>query len=207
MVEPQGTGRGFAARRDVCFLGGYTHPPNVDAVRFFAADILPRLRAHDASLGFVVAGANPGAEVRALESAHVRVTGLVPDLRDVFDPARVFVCPLRYGAGMKGKIVTAMAYGIPVVTTSIGIEGIEARDGEDVLVADGADAFAAAVMRLYGDARLWRKLSENGVRLVAERYAPAQGREALRRAIEAGFARRLAADLSAAPHGQTEIAQ
>jgi GT2 family glycosyltransferase len=191
MFEFFGTTRGFADRRDFVFLGGYRHPPNVDAVQFFAADVLPLIRAREPEARFIIAGANPGPEVQALASEHVIVTGMIDDLREVFDAARVFVCPLRFGAGTKGKISTAMSYGLPVVSTGCGAEGMELQEGREVLTADDPAALAEACLRVYRDAALWRQMSEAGQALVREKHSPQMGRRILEAAIEAAWRHKL----------------
>jgi glycosyltransferase involved in cell wall biosynthesis len=112
----------------------------------------------------------------------------------VFDQVKVFACSLRIGAGTKGKVSTAMAYGLPIVSTSCGAEGMELRDGADVLLADTPDAFAAACLRLYGDRGLWQALSDQGQALVQERHSRAMGRRVLDAAIETAWRHRLELD-------------
>ncbi len=194
MFDFFGTCAPFADRRDVCFLGGYAHPPNGDAVTYFAREIFPVLRRKEPGIRFIVAGANPGPEVRALACEDIVVTGLVEDLRDVLDRVRVFVCPLRFGAGAKGKVATAMSYGVPVVTTSVGAEGMELIDGKHVLVADTPAALAAACLRAYCDKALWQRLSKAGQALVAEKHSLAAGQAVLVEAIEAAMRHRLGLD-------------
>jgi GT2 family glycosyltransferase/glycosyltransferase involved in cell wall biosynthesis len=191
MSKTYGTTKGFAERRDVLFLGGYRHPPNVDAVRYFTAEILPKLRRAEKRLRLIAAGANPTAEVAALAGAEVEVTGQIPDLQDVMDRARVFVCPLRVGAGVKGKIMTALAYGIPVVTTSVGIEGSGLEPGVHVLLADDAKSFARQTLRLYRDPELWQRLSDAGQVVMQGEYSPERGAGFLSAAIEAAWAHKL----------------
>jgi glycosyltransferase involved in cell wall biosynthesis len=191
MFPTHGTDKGFAARRDVVFLGGYRHTPNVDAVQHFAADILPALRHAEPDLRFIIAGANPTAQVSALAGPAVDVTGMVADLRDVLDRARVFVCPLRVGAGVKGKIMSALAYGIPVVSTSVGIEGSGLEPGRHVLVADDPDSFARETLRLYRDPALWHRLSHAGLDLMRDQFSPERGADYLGAAIGAAWARKL----------------
>ncbi len=190
MYPKRGTTRGFADRRDLIFLGGYRHAPNVDAVQFFCLDILPMLRAAEPGLRFIAAGANPTREVSALAGPQVEVTGMIGDLGPVLDAARVFVCPLRVGAGIKGKIMTALAHGIPVVTTSVGVEGSGLEAGRHVLVADDARSFAEATLRLYRDPELWHRLSLAGL-AVMDSFSPASGGAFLGSAIEAAWARKL----------------
>jgi glycosyltransferase involved in cell wall biosynthesis len=153
--------RPLDGRKDLFFIGGYEHTPNVDAVLWFVAEILPRIRLQLPDVLFHVVGSRPTEEVRKLASSRVRVAGYVADPDTFFECSRVFVSPLRYGAGMKGKIGQAMTHGLPVVTTSIGAEGMRLVDGETALVANGAAEFADAVIRLYADSKLWVRLSEN----------------------------------------------
>lgn len=191
MFEFHGTDIGFDERRDICFLGGYRHGPNIDAVQFFAREVLPLIHRHAPDARFIIAGANPGPEVMALEGSHVVVTGMIDDLRDVFDRTRVFVCPLRVGAGTKGKVSTAMSYGLPVVSTACGAEGMELIDGEDVLLADTPEELAAACLRLYRDATLWERMSQAGQKLVREKHSLEMGRRVLAEAIEVGLRHKL----------------
>ncbi|MBV9538563.1 MAG: glycosyltransferase, partial [Acidisphaera sp.] len=144
-------------------------------------------------LRFIIAGANPTPDVLALACEDVVVTGLIPDLRELFDAVRVFVSPLRYGAGMKGKILSAMSYGVPVVTTSVGLEGFAAKPGVHLLVADTPAEIAEATLRLYRDRSLWRELSTEGMRLVETRYSHTQGTKILAAAIDTAFGRMLGA--------------
>jgi glycosyltransferase involved in cell wall biosynthesis len=191
MFDFFGTEQGYDARHDVVFLGGYRHPPNVDAVLYFAREILPLLLAKKPSLRFIIAGANPPDEVLALAGPNVVVTGMVDDLRTVFDSARVFVCPLRVGAGTKGKIISALSYGIPIVSTPTGVEGTSLREEVEVLVAENPASFAAATLRLYDDAVLWDRLSRNGQIIVRDTLSAGMGVKALGEAIEKGLAKKL----------------
>ncbi len=191
MFEFFGTEVGFEERRDICFLGGYRHPPNIDAVLYFATEVLPLIHAEAPDIRFIAAGANPGPELRALASEHIIVTGLIDDLRDVFDRTRVFVCPLRFGAGTKGKVSTAMSYGLPVVSTACGAEGMDLIDGGDVLLADSPAELAAACLRVYRDAALWDRLSQAGQALVREKHSLAMGERVLAEAIETALRHKL----------------
>ena len=191
MYEPLGTSVPFAARRNICFLGGYRHPPNIDAVMYFVINVLPLIRASDPTIRFLIAGANAPQSVRDLASDGIEFLGLVEDLRDLFDHVRVFVCPLRYGAGAKGKIMSALAYGLPIVSTAIGVEGAGLEDGQHVLVADEAEGFAATVLRLYNDVSTWNRLSEAGQILLEDRFSIKMGVHVLEQAIAEGHRRRL----------------
>jgi glycosyltransferase involved in cell wall biosynthesis len=109
--------------------------------------------------------------------------GYVEDPVPWFARARVFVAPLRYGAGMKGKIGQSLSLGLPVVTTLIGAEGMLLEDKKNVLIADGAQDFAAAVVKLYQDSVLWRTLAENGRMHIAEHFSNLVARESLARLL------------------------
>ena len=133
------------------FVGGFGHPPNEDAVLWFVDKVLPLIRRHS-DMPFYVIGANPTEQVKKLAGNGVIIKGFVTDaeLEEMYNTCRMAVIPLRYGAGVKGKVVEALYYGIPMVTTSIGIEGITGAE-QFVEIADTADSFADKVMALYSD--------------------------------------------------------
>lgn len=167
-----GAGRPFAERRDVVFVGGFRHPPNVDAVRWFVAEVWPRVRARLPDLRFHCIGSHVTPEIEALASTPgVVVHGHVADLDPYMAGARVAVAPLRFGAGVKGKVNLSMAHGQPVVATACAVEGMHLRDGQDVLVADDPQAFADAVVRLHEDEALWTTLAGNGLESVAAHFS------------------------------------
>ena len=184
VYEPRGAGAPWSERRDVVFLGGYRHYPNVDAVLHYARDVAPVLDARMHGIRFRAIGSNPTPEMTALASDTLVIEGFVDDLQPVLSNARVMLVPLRYGAGLKGKIVTAMAHGLPVVTTSIGAEGMALTHGENVLIADTPQDMAEAVVRLYTDEILWRKLSAAGLDFVAATTSRKAGLEIVAKILE-----------------------
>ncbi len=154
---------GWDVRRDLLFVGGFRHPPNVDAVQWFVREVFPLVRAQEPGIAFHCIGGDVPDAIAALgDLPGVHVHGHVPDLAPWLDGCRLSVAPLRYGAGVKGKVNQAMAHGLPVAATPAAVEGMHLRAGEDVLVADDAPAFAAAVLRLYRDEALWTTLAANG---------------------------------------------
>jgi O-antigen biosynthesis protein len=158
-----------AERRGVLFVGGYAHPPNIDAANYLARDILPFLPpGHDITL----AGSNVTKEVKALESSRVTVPGYLPDLTELYRSTRVAVAPLRYGAGVKGKVCEALAMGVPIVTTTVGAEGLGLVDGETALIRDSAASIAEAIARLCEDDQLWQELSEAGQAHIRASFGP-----------------------------------
>jgi O-antigen biosynthesis protein len=168
--------KSFAERKDIFFIGGYQHVPNVDAVRYFVEQIWPLLREKIPGLKFYIVGSHPPQEIIDLASHDVMVVGYVEDLSDFFNGCRLSIAPLRYGAGIKGKVGRSLAYGLPVVATSIATEGTGLVDREDIFIADGAEAFAAAVAELYNDEAVWNRLSRNGIEFYERNYSFEAGR-------------------------------
>ncbi|MBV8808813.1 MAG: glycosyltransferase [Acidobacteriaceae bacterium] len=160
----------FAESRDLLFIGGYGHPPNIDAAEWIVQEIMPLIWIDLPDVRLTLLGSEPPPTVLALRSNRVIVPGYIPDVAPYFLEHRIFVAPLRYGAGLKGKIGEAMSYRLPVVTTPVGAEGFELRDGADALIATDAKHFAASVVRLYTDGELWLRLSENCAKVV-ERFS------------------------------------
>ncbi|MEW6441345.1 MAG: glycosyltransferase [bacterium] len=165
-VAPRG------ARSGLLFIGGFSHPPNADAVLFFLDEVYPLVKAEVPEATLRIVGNAPPPEVLAHQSEDVEVVGYVPDTAPYLDAALVSIAPLRYGAGMKGKVGEAMAAGLPVVTTSIGAEGLGASSGEHLLVADAPAELAAAISSLCRDAALWERISRRGRRFIQETYSP-----------------------------------
>jgi GT2 family glycosyltransferase len=169
----------FAERAGLLFVGG-THPPNADGLAWFIREIFPLLRRALPGVPLTVAGEVLKDRLQGLDLTGVHFTGYVPDLYPMYGQARLFVAPLRYGAGIKGKVLEAMAHGIAVVTTTIGAEGIGLTDGEDVLIADHPEGLARAVAELYNNEELWVRIATGGRRHVQEHFSQARLVEKLR---------------------------
>jgi SAM-dependent methyltransferase/glycosyltransferase involved in cell wall biosynthesis len=163
----------LAGRKNLLFVGHYAHSPNEDAVCYFVKEILPLIRQDIPGVVFYMVGSHITETVRSLASRDVVAVGYAPDLTPYLDGCRVFVAPLRYGAGIKGKIGHSMGFGLPVVTTSIGAEGMNLIDGEHVLIANTPAAFASAVVRLYTDNPLWEKMSQNALLHIKSKFSKA----------------------------------
>ncbi|MEZ2419340.1 glycosyltransferase [Luteibacter sp. RCC_6_2] len=181
--EVYGRKAGFTDRRDLLFIGGHGHPPNADAMRWMASDILPALRRSHPEARIFVAGDVPDNERRALIEAGLDVLGRVSDLTPLMNSTLASIAPLRFGAGVKGKVNMAMSHGLPVIGTKVAVEGMRLIDGVDVLVADDANAFAAAYSRLVADERLWTSLSDHALENVRTHFSADAALAALRRAI------------------------
>ncbi len=169
--EVVGSRRPFAERKDIFFVGGYQHPPNVDAARWFVGQVWPLIRAELPDVEFHLIGSKAPDEVRSLHGEGVTFHGFVEDLEPWLDGCRISVAPLRYGAGIKGKVNLSMSRGQPVVATSIAVEGMLATAGQEILVADTPEQFAAEVVRLYRDEALWNRVSTQGVENVRRYFS------------------------------------
>ncbi|AWH22436.1 MULTISPECIES: glycosyltransferase [Stenotrophomonas] len=171
--EVAGAGAPWAQRHDLVFVGGFGHPPNLDAMEWFIGDVFAVLRARLPQVQLHVIGAGAPDSLKALAATQpgVQMHGFVEDITPYMDGARIAIAPLRFGAGVKGKINLSMAHGQPVVGTTCAVEGMHLQAGRDVLVADTAEAFADAVARLYQDPQLWQQLSDAGLDNVARHFS------------------------------------
>ena len=184
--EVHDRGAPFSQRCDLLFVGGFGHPPNEDAVRWFAAEILPLLRARDSSTLLHVAGDITPAARHALTQPGIEIHGRVDDLSELMNRCKISIAPLRFGAGVKGKVNMAMSYGLPVVVTPIAAEGMYLSDGHDALIATAATEFADAILRAYHDEALWARLSDGGLANVQQHFSPEQALSTLRKVLPAG---------------------
>ncbi|MHB1058758.1 MAG: glycosyltransferase [Rhodanobacter sp.] len=182
--EVHGCRRPHAERRDLVFIGGCGHPPNLDAIRWIAGEILPRLRQSSPGMRLHVLGDMSDPLRQELAAPGLEFHGRVPELTPWLDGCLATLAPLRFGAGVKGKINMAMSHGVPVIATPIAVEGMQLTDGVDVLVAEDAAAFAATLARLRADAALWQKLSVNGMDNVRRHFSTDAAATALRRALD-----------------------
>jgi glycosyltransferase involved in cell wall biosynthesis len=157
-----------AAPPRIVFTGSMDWEPNIDAMEYFCGQIWPRILAEFPDAIFQIVGRNPFAKVLRLASPSVQVTGTVPSVADYLRDATVVVVPLRIGGGTRLKIYEAMAMGKALVSTSIGAEGLTFQDGRDLLLADDASAFAAAILLLLRDAQARRRFEQAAVQLAAQ---------------------------------------
>ena len=158
---------------NIVTLGTLYYPPNADGIRWFAREVFPRVYREIPQATLTIIGKNPPAdfqEMAANQPEQFTVTGYVPDLVPQLERAALMVVPVRAGSGMRVRILEALAQGMPIVTTTIGLEGIDAIPGVDVLVADTVEDYAAAVIRLLRDPDLRSRLAENGRQLAERRY-------------------------------------
>jgi glycosyltransferase involved in cell wall biosynthesis len=179
IAEVPGSKTPFALRRDWLFIGGFQHTPNIDAVLFFVQKIYPLVSERLRDAKFYIIGDKAPPEIVALATERIIVAGLQRDVRPFFDSVKLSVAPLRFGAGIKGKINQSMGFGVPVVATSLAVEGMPLTNRKDILIADEPEAFARALIELYESEELWNQLSENGIRKTRALYSTDAARKKL----------------------------
>ncbi|AIQ55096.1 glycosyltransferase [Paenibacillus sp. FSL R7-0331] len=163
---------GFDARKDLLFVGGFNHTPNYDGIIWFLNEVFPLIKERDSDIKLYIVGSNPPEDLKAKATEKIIVTGFVTDeeLENYYSVSRLVVVPLRYGAGVKGKVVEALYYQVPIVTTSIGAEGLE--QAERVMsIENEADAFAASVIRLYENEEVWLNYSESSQQYINQFFS------------------------------------
>lgn len=169
----------FDERDGLVFVGGYEHPPNVDAAHFLVEEVLPRVRSRLGPVPLTLAGSKPPQEVLDLAGDGVVVPGWIEDLGPLYQSARVVVAPLRYGAGMKGKIGESLSRGVPTVTTPDGVDGLGVEAGRDVLIGDDAEEIADLVASIYTDRPRWEAMSGSGRAAIEDRFGLEASRKRL----------------------------
>ena len=184
VVYPKKNIPSFEQREHIAFLGNYRHTPNIVAVKWFVDNVIPILIKELPNIKFLIYGAHVSQEIEELESENVEVRGYVGDLAEVFNNCRIFVAPLQSGAGIKGKVLECLSYGVPSVLSPIAAEGIGVRDGFEALIAESPKEWVLAIKRLYTDAELWDKISKNALEFVKKEYSFEKGVNMVRRALE-----------------------
>jgi len=174
----------FCNRKDLMFVGGFNHQPNVDAMKWFTKEIFPHIIKSIPDIKLYIIGSDPTTDIERLASSNIIVVGYTKDLTPYFSNCRVFVSPLRYGAGVKGKINQSMSYGLPVVTTPIGAEGMNLLDGVDVLIAESPEIFAQRVIKAYNDESLWNSLSKNSMKNIEKYFSFDVTKQQIQKIIE-----------------------
>jgi glycosyltransferase involved in cell wall biosynthesis len=167
-----GSNKGFGDRSDILFIGGFDHPPNVDAVIYFANEILPTINKHLPDIKLRIVGSNPPEQIMLLASRpNIEVLGYVKDLTKELENSRISIAPLRFGAGLKGKVGLSMCYGLPCVATGVASEGMHLESGKEILIADDAASLANQVLRIYQDQILWDLISKNSFNYAKQNFS------------------------------------
>ncbi len=172
-------------RQGLSFLGSFRHFPNTEGISWFARTVMPRLAIDAPEIELSIYGSAMGEKIRRLAAANVHPHGFVEETEEAFDRHRIFVAPLLSGAGIKGKVLAALARGVPCILSPIAAEGIGLRNGHDCLIVERAQEWVEAIRLLHVDDTLWHSLSSNALAYLRENYSFEAGRAQMRRALEA----------------------
>jgi len=162
---------GYDQRKDILFVGGFGHPPNIDAILWFTSNVLPKVLKENPEIVFHIVGSNPPKEIETLKSKNINVTGFVTDeeLQEYYEKCRVSVIPLRVGAGVKGKLLETMYYKLPTVITTVAAEGVPDVE-KACLITDNNSIFAKNILELYNNKSKWNDYSNKGNSLIKNHF-------------------------------------
>ena len=155
---------GFGGREGLLFIGSYLHPPNVDSVIWLCEEIMPEVWERNSKINLTLLGSNPTEKVLSYKNENVFVPGFIHDVKPYFERAKIFLSPLRYGAGMKGKIGQSMALGLPVITTKVGAEGMDLVHDSNCMIVESSKDFVSNICSLYTDEKSWNRLSKKSLK-------------------------------------------
>lgn len=181
---PQGSSD-VSNRSGLSFLGNFDHPPNSEGVIWFSSQVMPLLEVDHPELKLHIYGSKMKDSIKALECDTIRPEGFVADIADAYNRHRIFIAPLLSGAGIKGKVLAALAHGVPCVLSPIAAEGTGLRNGYDCLIAETPEEWRKAIQDLQTDDALWEKISANARDYVRENYDFEKGKDLMRAAFEA----------------------
>ncbi len=178
---PTGVNKDFRERHDLLYVGGFGHPPNIDAVLWFGKEVFPKILERHPDMRWHVVGGKVPVEIQDMASDNVIIEGFLPDegLHALYRECRMAVVPLRVGAGVKGKVVEAAYFQIPLVTTTIGAEGLDAGMG-NMVVEDDADRMADIICGLYSDYDRLKEMSDAGIEFISEYFTEQEAERVLK---------------------------
>jgi len=156
---------------DLVFTGNMGYPPNINSAEFLVNEILPEVLPYKPDLRLLIAGANPHLRVMVLKSAHTEVSGWVPDMRECYASARIFIAPMQIGTGLQNKLLEAMAMKVPCITSDLANQALKAKDNEEILVAQTPEEYAGCILRLLNDPVLANKIAINGYHYVLGNFS------------------------------------
>ncbi|WP_234569450.1 glycosyltransferase [Rhodohalobacter sp. 614A] len=187
--ETYPSSRRFSDRSGILFIGAFSHQPNGDAMNYFHKDIYPLLKKRLPEAGITIIGSDPPEWLKSSSDGHLVVTDYVPDIAPYLHKAKLTIAPLRYGAGVKGKVLLSLGYGVPAVGSSIAAEGITNHE-DGMLVADNPEDFCDAVAELYENEKLWNKLSYRGMEIVDRDFSFSAARKSLENSFNSLIAKK-----------------
>lgn len=182
---PEEINKDFRTRNNIMYVGGFGHPPNIDAVVWFGKEVFPKILKEYPGMVWFIVGGNVPQKIQELASDNIKILGFVSDdkLEELYRTSRIAVVPLRVGAGVKGKVVEAAYFQIPLVTTEIGAEGLDDQLG-NMVVVNKADEMSETICDLYEDFERLRKMSDAGERFITRYFTENEARRVLLEDIE-----------------------
>jgi glycosyltransferase involved in cell wall biosynthesis len=185
VVEVPEKAAGFDQRHGLAFLGGFTHGPNPEAMEYFVREVMPLLRERLPDIVLKIYGSDIPDRIQLLAAEDVVIEGWVADVAQVYANCRVFIAPLRSGAGLKGKVVGAFAHGAPCVLSPIAAEGTGIRDGHEALIAETPHQWAESIVGLHENREMWTRLHDAARRYAASEFNFSKGQRLMQTALEA----------------------
>ncbi|MDI9846575.1 glycosyltransferase [Rhodoblastus sp. 17X3] len=173
----------FAERKGLAFLGNFSHPPNEEGIRYFVSEIWPELRRQVPDIELSIFGSHMPSDLRKLEAEGVQFRGYVEDVAEVYHSCRIFIAPLLSGAGIKGKVIGALAAGSPTIMTSIAGEGIAISNGSEAFIANALTEWVDSVKTLYMDEKRWMDMSDRARRFARLNFSFEAGRIKMKEAL------------------------
>ena len=179
-ILPKNIEKDFSKRENILFVGGFLHSPNVDAVLWFANYIFPKVLEKFPDIIWFIVGDKPTLEIKNLASKNIQILGGISDdsLKDLYQKSRISIAPLRFGAGIKGKIIEALYYQIPIVTTSIGGEGLD-NSTKAFIIEDDAKKMSEIIIELYLNFTKLREMSDSCKIFIQKYYLKESAKEIL----------------------------
>lgn len=156
----------FEDRKDLLFIGGFDHKPNVDAVHYLSNEIMPLLWKSEPEISISIIGSNPPESILKLNSDKFKIIGFAKEVSPYFLNSRIFLAPLRYGAGIKGKIGQSLEFGLPLVTTSIGAEGFDFKENRNIIIGNTSQEIVENILLLYKNKEVWEKISSDSKKVI-----------------------------------------
>jgi glycosyltransferase involved in cell wall biosynthesis len=170
LLDVPGTQKKYMDRSDFVFFGSFVHPPNLDAVKYFVNEVMPLVRRSIPEVRFHIVGNKTPDEITAMACDDIVVHGFVEDLGGLLDQMRLSIAPLRFGAGVKGKVGTALAAGLPSILTEIAAEGMGLQHGINALIGKDVNELAQFIFDAYTNEKLWNQLSERGIEFAENQF-------------------------------------
>lgn len=181
-IQPHKPRNSFDNREGLLFVGA-GNGPNVDGIQYFARKVFPLVLERIPNCKLHIVGTRLPNEVTALKSENIEVLGFVRELDEIYERARVFIAPLRFGAGISAKVIEAMGHGVPTVVSKLAAKGLDVRNEYELCVAEDHEEFARLIVRCYTDRRLWSQIQQCGLNFVEEHFSPQHMQERLAQII------------------------